>query len=298
MKQDLTANELNGSLKKAVIDLLYRLADDSLIIGHRNSEWTGLGPILEEDIAFASMSQDKIGHAVAFYNLLHDLGEADPDQLAYVRPPEQFRCCSLVTLSVIDADGENEAPAETHMAAQSRGHATLSNNPDRDRLVTRGNWARSLVRQFFFSEADALRLAALEESAYEPLAALARKLRGEVKYHVMHGRMMLEKLAGGTDDSCRRMRDAVDELYPHALEMFEATQWDEVLENEKIAPAEMTLCEHWRGIVEPMLARAGLRFPVDAQHIHGGRRGHHPPDLEMLLDSMRRVWKLDPTAKW
>src|SRR5262245_49149105 len=153
-----TATNLPDELRSAVIELLYRLADDSLIFGHRSSEWTGLGPILEEDIAFASMAQDKIGHALAYYNLMHDLGEADPDTLAYARPAEAFRCCSLVSLSVAHTDSTTP---------------DLSNNPERDRLLSGGDWARSLVAQFLCSEADAVRLAALATSAYEPLAALA-----------------------------------------------------------------------------------------------------------------------------
>ncbi len=73
----------------ALKDLLYRLADDQLILGHRNSEWNGLGPILEEDIAFSSMAQDKLGHSLQLYTLLHQLGEAEPDTVAFTRnaPP-------------------------------------------------------------------------------------------------------------------------------------------------------------------------------------------------------------------
>ena len=71
--------------------LLYRLADDELIMGHRNSEWTGIGPVLEEDIAFASMAQDEIGHAYAYFRLLYDLGEPEPDKAAFGRTIEQFR---------------------------------------------------------------------------------------------------------------------------------------------------------------------------------------------------------------
>src|ERR1700741_5567847 len=90
--------EFSAEQIAAIKELLYKMADDQLILGHRNSEWTGLGPMLEEDIAFSSVAQDKMGHALAFYNLLHELGEADPDTLVYARTPEQFRCASLVVL--------------------------------------------------------------------------------------------------------------------------------------------------------------------------------------------------------
>src|SRR5262249_40197694 len=206
------APALDAKTRAAVIDLLYRLADDSLIIGHRNSEWTGLGPILEEDIAFASMAQDKVGHALAFYNLLHELGEPDPDHLAFLREPADFRCCSLVAL---------ECFAEMIASPQT----SLCNNPIRDQLVAEGDSSLSLVRQFLFSEADALRMSALESSAYDPLARLARKLRGEIKYHTLHGRTILKHLTA-TPDSRQRLQSALDALWGPALGMFEPTPHD------------------------------------------------------------------------
>ena len=82
----------------ALKELLYKLADDQLILGHRNSEWTGFGPILEEDIAFSSMAQDKIGQSLALYTLLQSLGESDPDTVAFTRNASQFHNCILVEL--------------------------------------------------------------------------------------------------------------------------------------------------------------------------------------------------------
>ena len=89
---------LTGRTRQAVIDLLYRLADDEMVLGHRDSEWTGHGPILEEDIAFSSMAQDEMGHAQAYYQMLHELGDSNPDTLAFTRNARQFRCASLVSL--------------------------------------------------------------------------------------------------------------------------------------------------------------------------------------------------------
>src|SRR5687768_15043745 len=89
---------------EALKDLLYKIADDQFILGHRNSEWTGLGPLLEEDIAFSSMAQDKLGHSLAFYHLLEELGEPDPDTLAFRRPAQQFHCCQFVELPIGEYD--------------------------------------------------------------------------------------------------------------------------------------------------------------------------------------------------
>jgi phenylacetate-CoA oxygenase PaaI subunit len=139
MDAQRTELRLTPALKAGLIDLLYRLGDDALIIGHRNSEWTGIGPILEEDIAFSSMAQDKLGHALAYYALLHELGEPDPDHLAFRRVPADFRCCSLLYLESLHESGEADS------------EPGLCNNPDRDLLVRHGDWAIALVRQFLFS---------------------------------------------------------------------------------------------------------------------------------------------------
>jgi ring-1,2-phenylacetyl-CoA epoxidase subunit PaaC len=90
---------------EAIKELLYKMADDALIIGHRNSEWTGIGPMLEEDLAFSSMAQDKVGHAQALYQILHAvLGEKDPDILAFQRTEKDFKCCQLVELPIGEYD--------------------------------------------------------------------------------------------------------------------------------------------------------------------------------------------------
>lgn len=283
MTSQVASVKLSPDVKSALVDLLTRLADDSLIIGHRNSEWTGLGPILEEDIAFSSMAQDKIGHALAFYTLLRELGEPEPDRLAYERPASGFRCCSLVSLSNAD---EPEAPAPD-----------LCNNPVRDRLVACGDWALSAARQFFFSEADAVRMAALEASSYVPLAQLARKLRGEIKYHTMHGRMLMQRLAIGEDGRVR-MQAAVDQLYGHALGMFEPTKGDASLASAGICPPEATLCERWRKTVDSLLEAAGFGVPKDVEPVFGGRTGRHTAELTRAIDDLQKVYRLDPTASW
>lgn len=284
----VTAQEsLNATVKAAVVDLLYRLGDDGLIIGHRNSEWTGLGPILEEDIAFSSMAQDKMGHALAFYRLLHDLGEPDPDRIAFLREPGEFRCCSLVALECFADD-----------AASGEPPPALCNNPTRDWLVARGDWALGLVRQFFFSEADALRMTALESSAYGPLAQLARKLRGELKYHTLHGRTMMQRLSGATAESRARLQAAVDRLYPHALGVFEPTEHDDALAAGGISPTEAALCEQWRGRIGPMLEGYGFATPANARPVCGGRIGQHPPALAALVTDMQKVYRMDPQTQW
>lgn len=257
-----TLNDLANSLRPAVIDLLYRMADDELIIGHRNSEWTGLGPILEEDIAFSSMAQDEMGHALVYYEMLHQLGEADPDTLAFTRKPRQFRCASLTS---------------------------LPNDHD---------WAFCVTRQFLYDAAETVRLTALGESTLAPLAQVARKLRCEEKYHFMHGRSWVLRLGGATQDSRERMQTALDKAYPHALGLFEPTEADEPLAQSNICPHEEELRRHWESAAAPVLKQAGLRLPESVQPVYGGRVGRHPEALPKLLSDLQLVHSIDPSAKW
>ena len=252
---------LNAVVKQAVVSLLYRLADDELIIGHRNSEWTGHGPILEADIAFSSMAQDEMGHAQAYYQLLHQLGEPDPDTLAFGRKPREFRCASLVCLP-------------------------------------KGDWGFSVLRQFLYDASETVRLTALGDSSLVPLAQLAEKLHGEEKYHLMHGRSWVLRLGHATDDSHQKMQSALDYAYPHALGLFEPTECDEPLAQAGISPREEELKRQWESAVAPVLADAGLTVPEGAKPLYGGRVGRHPDALKELLDGMQLVYNIDPTAKW
>ncbi|MCG3126334.1 MAG: 1,2-phenylacetyl-CoA epoxidase, subunit C [Phycisphaerae bacterium] len=256
------AGDLSGPLRAAVIELLYWLADNDLVMGHRNSEWTGLGPILEADIAFSSMAQDEMGHALAYYQLLHDLGERDPDSLAFVREPREFRCAALVCLQ-------------------------------------RDDWAFSLVRQFLYDSAEHVRLTHLASSAYQPLASLARKLVGEEKYHLMHGRSWIERLGRATDESRARLAAAMAKAAPHAAGLFEAGPHDALLAQAGILPSERALWDEWRDSIAADLSHAELAMPGRPPVLPpAGRFGLHPADLAPLLEAMQRVYRLDPTAAW
>jgi len=248
----------------ALKDLLYRMADDALIIGHRHSEWTGLGPTLEEDIAFSSIAQDKLGHAYALYQLLHELGEPEPDHAAFLRDAPQFRCCHLV-----------EYP--------------------------NGGYDFSLMRHLLFDLAEQWRYHLLERSSYEPLAQLARKVRGEIKYHVFHATQWVVHLgAQGTEESHERMQQALLQTLPLALGIFEPSDFEEILVDYGIFPGERVLQSHWWETLLPILERAQLRVPPleTLTPAYGGRRGQHTEYLQPLLDEMTEVFRSDPTAQW
>ena len=248
----------------ALKDLLFRMADDALTIAHRNSEWTGLGPMLEEDIAFCSIAQDKMGHALALYELLHELGEPEPDTTALLRGERDFRCCHLVEYPI-------------------------------------GEYDFSLMRHLLFDVAEQIRYRMLESSACQPLARLARKMRGEIKYHVFHAQTLVVKLgAHGTDESKARMQAALNECIPLALGIFEPSKYETELSESGIFAGERALQQQWLTEITQLCDRAGLNLPsVDnVQPSYGGRYGSHTEYLPSLLEETSEVFRLDPAADW
>lgn len=239
------------------------MADDLLIIGHRNSEWTGFGPLLEEDIAFSSMAQDKIGQALALYTILNQMGEQDPDTIAFMRNAPQFHCNQLVELP-------------------------------------NGEYDFSLVRHFLYDHADLLRFEALAGSNFSPLAKVARKVKGEVKYHVFHGDTFLMKLGNGTEESHNRMQASLDMAFNYALGIFEPGDNEDQLISEGIFIGEKALQERWLEAITPVVLKAGLRLPAEDswKPVYGGRKGVHTEHLQPLLDEMTEVFRIDPGAEW
>ena len=178
-------SDLPEHIKPSLAELLLALADDKLVMGHRNSEWTGLGPILEEDIAFSALAQDEIAHARAIYEFVSPLVGKSADELAFGREPAEYRCCSIVEL------------------------------PDDF------NWATALCRHFLCGHFDALRLDRLSQSSLKPLADLARRLRAEEQLHIDHADGWITRLGAGTAESKTRLQGALDALAPHVGLIFE-----------------------------------------------------------------------------
>jgi ring-1,2-phenylacetyl-CoA epoxidase subunit PaaC len=249
----------NAALK----ELLYKIADDLLILGHRNSEWTGFGPLLEEDIAFSSMAQDKIGQSYALYQMLNELGEPMPDTVAFTRDASQFHNCQLVELPNQEYDF-------------------------------------SLVRHFLFDTADALRWEMLTLSSYEPLALLAKKIKGELRYHTMHANTWMKQLGTATDESISRLQNSLSVAMPFALGVFEESPFEKEIVAESIFAGEQELKKRWLAKIESVIALTQLRLPDlnIISPIYGGRTGKHSEHLKLLLDEMSEVFKIDPTAEW
>ena len=288
----MTLETQNSELKtQNVSELLLSLADDEFVIGYANSEWTGIAPLLEEDIAFSSLAQDELGHAKLFYELLADLqrlgdggqGSGDlsnlssepkpptADQIAYGRAPAGFR------------------------------HAQLAERP-------RGDWAYSVSRQFLYDTADYLRLESLAQSAYAPLATAAGDIIREEKYHLLHAQTWLERLAGGSAEARERQRAAFVALWPDALGLFEPLAGEDQLVAAGIMPVcSATLQARWLGSIAEPLRRLGLPWPFvrrgegwepQVAPCYGGRCGQHSESFLALYNTITSVYRLDPTANW
>jgi ring-1,2-phenylacetyl-CoA epoxidase subunit PaaC len=160
-------------------DLLLSIADDELILGWRNSEWTGIAPFLEEDVAFSSIAQNEIGHARALYELAAAELGSTADELAFDRSPEDYRSAPLVELRRLE-------------------------------------WARTIARHWLYETADEIRLAALKASDDAEIAGLAAKMDREEAYHRMHAEMWIDRLLT-TDEGRSRLEEALAELWPYAL---------------------------------------------------------------------------------
>jgi ring-1,2-phenylacetyl-CoA epoxidase subunit PaaC len=248
---------------EAIKDLLYKIADDQLILGHRNSEWTGFGPLLEEDIAFSSMAQDKVGQSWQFYKILNELGESDSDTLAFMRNAEQFHNCQLTELP-------------------------------------NGEYDFSLIRHFLFDTAELIRFNMLSESSYEPIALLSKKIKGEVKYHTMHANIWIKQLGSATEESISRLQKSLDYAMPYALGIFEASKFEATLKQDGVFEGEVVLKTTWLAQVAGILEQTELTMPsIDqVQPLVGGRYGNHTDHLQPLLDEMSEVFQVDPSADW
>jgi len=249
--------------QRALKELLYKIGDDQLILGHRNSEWTGIGPLLEEDIAFSSMAQDKIGHCFAIYQMLNDLGEPTPDTVAFMRSADQFHNSILVELP-------------------------------------NGEYDFSLIRHFLFDHAESLRFDLLSKSAFDPLAQLSQKIKGELRYHVLHANTWIKQLGRATDESILRLQRSLEYAFPYALGMFEESPFETMLIDNNIFQGEVKLKSLWIERVSEIIAQTELSLPpVGAVNaMNGGRYGKHTEFLQPLLNEMGEVFRIDPSAEW
>ena len=242
--------------ERALAMLLLTMADDEFVIGFSDSEWTGIGPILEEDVAISSLAQDELGHAQALYGLLAETvaDGRDADAWAYDRPPEGYL------------------------------HARLLDH-------SRGDWAATIARRYLYDTADDARLAAVVGSSHRPLAELVAKIRREERYHLMHGRAWIERLAAADGEARDRLITALEALGPDAGTVLAPLPGEPALLRHSLITESFAVMEtSWRESVGATFRSLGLPpLPPTADPAHA-RSGHSDTfrDLHREFTMVRR----------
>lgn len=254
--------QLDTEAREGLAELLLALADDEFVLGFWDSEWTGIAPILEEDVAMSSVSQDEIGHAKAWYELLAELTDDDADRIAFGREPAGYR------------------------------HATLMNH-------ARTDWAFTVARRFLYEHADATRLESLARSSYTPVAELAAKMRREETYHLLHFDVWLRRLAEGGGEARGKLAAALERLWPDAQAVFAPLAGEAALVRAGILPDDLeTLRRRWLERVVPVVEGLGLpRPPADARPAGDGRT-RRSDEFAWLHGEFTMVARSDERATW
>ncbi|HSK52690.1 MAG TPA: 1,2-phenylacetyl-CoA epoxidase subunit PaaC [Clostridia bacterium] len=255
--------DLVPATRNALSLLLLAMADDEFVIGFSDSEWTGIAPMLEEDVAMSSLAQDELGHAQALYRLLADVIDdgRDADAIAYDRPPEGYY------------------------------HARLLDHP-------RGEWADTIARRYLYDTADGVRLEALAGSSFEPLRELVAKIRREERYHLMHVSAWLERLASADGEPRRRLIAALERLAPDAATTLAPLPNELGLVMAGIVDATGDELEsRWRAQVGPVFDRLDLPMPPASPAAEQARTGHSD-EFRELWEQFTSVRRSEPGAVW
>lgn len=241
-------------------EFLLSLADNALILGHRNSEWCGHGPVLEQDIAITNISLDLIGQARNFYQLAASRmsSETTEDTLAYFRNDREFRNCLIMELP-------------------------------------KGDWAFTTLRQFLVSNFQFRLYTKLAQSGNEELAAIAAKALKEVSYHLRWSSEWVIRLGDGTDESRARMENALTEIWPYTGELFMPAAFESSAETGFDLAA---LQPAWMEEVATVFDEAGLSLPATEWMHSGGKTGIHTEYMGYILAEMQSVARAHPDAQW
>ena len=253
---------LEPRARTALGELLLSMADDEFVSGFTDSEWTGIAPILEEDIAMSSISQDELGHAKALYELLATVVDdgRDADAIAYDRQPVEYR------------------------------HARLLDH-------ARGNWADTIARRFLYELADEARLASIG-GGYQPLSNLVEKLRREERYHRMHATVWVDRLAQAGGDARRRLEASLAGLARDSATVFTPLVGEKALLIAGILTRPLAAAEAaWRADVTSVFLPLGLRVPPPSEIAADGR-ANHSEAFRWLWNEFTMVRRIDPEAVW
>ncbi len=250
-------------MKDQLIKYILHLADNNLILGQRNAEWCGHGPVLEQDIALTNISLDLIGQARLLYQYAAELkgDDSTEDTLAYLRKERDYLNCLLV-----------EQP--------------------------NGNWGDTMMRQFLYDTFNYFNYKALTQSPDEQLAAIATKSIKEVSYHLRFSSEWVVRLGDGTEVSRNKMLAALDNLWRYTGEMFMPTKYEKEVHEMDISPDLGQIKEQWEEKVRSILAEATLPYPEDTYMQEGGKKGLHTENMGYILTELQYVQRTYPDLQW
>lgn len=253
MNTSTLINQSTGQL----LDFTLQLGDTNLILAQRNGEWCAHGPILEQDIAITNITLDLIGQARNFYQYAALLtgGNATEDSLAYLRTERDFKNLLITELP-------------------------------------KGDWAQSILRQFFYSVYAQLLYPKLQEGNDTQLSAIAEKSLKEVAYHVKWSSEWVIRLGDGTGESHQRMTKAIENLWPYTGEFFIPA------ECEKDFVDVTSLKENWLKKIRAVFDEATLVVPGNAFMHSGGKQGTHTEHLGFILSDLQYLQRTYPGATW
>ena len=266
MSADLHTTQSTNQL----INYVLHLADNSLILGHRNSEWCAHGPVLEQDIAITNISLDLIGQARNFYQYTAQLinqstnqpiNPTTEDTLAYWRDAHQFKNCLLVELP-------------------------------------KGDWAQTILRQFFFSNYQFYLYQQLQESKDEQLAAIAVKSLKEVTYHLRWSSEWVIRLGDGTDESHNRIVKANDQLWSYTGEFFIPANYEQQASDAGVGVDVKKIKNKWLEKLNEIFAEATLSVPATIDGQSGGKEGKHTEHLDNILSELQYMQRAYPGSEW
>ena len=252
-----------GTTDRARFEYLLRLGDSARVLSQRLAEWMARAPTMEEDVALGNIALDLLGQA---RNLISYAGEVegrgrDEDTLAYLRDAHEYRNVLLVELP-------------------------------------NGDFACTLLRQLFYEAYAAELWQGLLGSTDDTLAGIAGKAVKETAYHLRHSADWVIRLGDGTEESNRRLRNALEDLWPYVGELFLTDEIDEVLAAEGVAPLASTIEPTWRRRIEAVLTEATLPVPDPVWAQRGGKQGRHTEYLDYILTELQFLQRAYPGAAW
>ena len=255
-----------------IIELLYQLADDDFILAYRGSEWLGLAPHIEEDVAYSSISQDMMGHAAMFYQLLEELGEGNVDKLAHARPIKERK--NAILLELVNGPG------------------FYLHKPKYD-------WAFAVVRNYFYTQAKKLKMDSLKTSSYKPLANLAVNVNMELYYHLLDWKTWFVQLTQANHEARKRMEAAVSKVFDDFGGVLALGPLGKDMATIGLIEDEEVLKNRWLQMMLPVFESVQLSMPEHFQMKQGnGRIGEHTEDLNSALAVLAEVYNADPAASW